>query len=604
MDIFSFFTLFGGLAFFLFGMNQMSQSLERVAGGKMQSILDKMTSNRFKGLLLGAIITVAIQSSSAVTVMLVGLVNSGIMDIANTAGVIMGSNIGTTVTAWIMSLIGVSSDNVFVRMMKPESFSPVLAFIGIIMIFMSKSERKKDTGTIFVGFAILMYGMELMSDSVAPLADSKKFASLLTAFNNPFLGVLTGTVITAVIQSSAASVGMLQALSMTGNITWNMAMPIIMGQNIGTCATAVISSIGVSRNAKRVSVIHISFNLIGTAIFMAAYFIIVKTIDLPFFEKAVTPVGIAAFHSIFNIVTTAILLPFSNGLVKIAKRVIRTESDTEKPFLDERLLNTPSVAAAECDERAKIMAEMTKQSVLEALDIVGSYDEKTADRIESLEQQCDEYQDHIFTFLVQLSGRDLSDHESLEVSKMLHTTDDFERMSDHALNIVNNARTMHDEGRAFSKESNEELLVLRKAIAEITKITFEAYDNMDLTKAKEVEPLEEVIDRLSEVTRLHHLERLKNGICTVDNGFTLNDYLTDLERISDHCSNIAVAVIELRNHSFDTHEYIDEHQDMSNERFRRQFEGFQKKYHLPDFPDALQGSETAALENGKSGVSA
>ena len=583
MSIFSFITLFGGLALFLFGMNQMSASLEKLAGGKMEAILNKMTSNRFAGLALGAAITIAIQSSSAVTVMLVGLVNSGIMDIGNTVGVIMGSNIGTTVTAWIMSLIGVSSSNVFVRMLKPESFSPIMALIGVIMMMTCKSSKKKDIGNILVGFAVLMYGMTFMSESVAPLADSPKFETLLTAFRNPFLGILVGLTVTAVIQSSAASVGMLQALALTGSITWDMAIPIIMGQNIGTCATALISSIGVNRNAKRVAAIHISFNVIGTIIFMLIYFIVNATIDLPFLSKAIAPVGVAMFHSVFNICTTAMLLPFTKQLVKLAKRIVKTEPEKQVAFLDERLLKTPSVAIAECSKQENEMALLSKDSLVKAMNLLLQFDEKEAEGVRDLEAEVDVFEDHIGSYLVKVSGNELSDHDGKEVSLMLHTISNFERISDHALNVMQTAQELHDKRLKFSDMAYEELDILVSAMTEILDITYTAFTESDYTLAQKIEPLEVVIDGMTERIKSNHTERLKNGTCTIQNGFILNDLLNDLERASDHCSNIGVAMIELRQYSFDTHEYLEEAKDMSNPVFRGFYEMFKDKYYIKKF---------------------
>ena len=583
MSIFSFITLFGGLALFLFGMNQMSASLEKLAGGKMEAILNKMTSNRFAGLALGAAITIAIQSSSAVTVMLVGLVNSGIMDIGNTVGVIMGSNIGTTVTAWIMSLIGVSSSNVFVRMLKPESFSPIMALIGVIMMMTCKSSKKKDIGNILVGFAVLMYGMTFMSESVAPLADSPKFETLLTAFRNPFLGILVGLTVTAVIQSSAASVGMLQALALTGSITWDMAIPIIMGQNIGTCATALISSIGVNRNAKRVAAIHISFNVIGTIIFMLIYFIVNATIDLPFLSKAIAPVGVAMFHSVFNICTTAMLLPFTKQLVKLAKRIVKTEPEKQVAFLDERLLKSPSVAIAECSKQENEMALLSKDSLVKAMNLLLQFDEKEAEGVRDLEAEVDVFEDHIGSYLVKVSGNELSDHDGKEVSLMLHTISNFERISDHALNVMQTAQELHDKRLKFSDMAYEELDILVSAMTEILDITYTAFTESDYTLAQKIEPLEEVIDGMTERIKSNHTERLKNGTCTIQNGFILNDLLNDLERASDHCSNIGVAMIELRQYSFDTHEYLEEAKDMSNPVFRGFYEMFKDKYYIKKF---------------------
>ncbi|MGN1383348.1 MAG: Na/Pi cotransporter family protein [Eubacterium sp.] len=603
MNIFSFITLFGGLALFLFGMNQMSSSLEKLAGGKMEAVLNKMTANRFAGLALGAAITVAIQSSSAVTVMLVGLVNSGIMDIGNTVGVIMGSNIGTTVTAWIMSLIGVSSSNVFVRMLKPESFSPILALIGVIMMMTCKSSKKKDIGSIMVGFAILMYGMTFMSNSVSPLADSPKFESILTAFRNPFLGILVGLTVTAVIQSSAASVGMLQALALTGGITWDMAIPIIMGQNIGTCATALISSIGVNRNAKRVAAIHISFNVIGTIVFMVIYFIVNATVNLPFLDHSISPVGIAMFHSIFNICTTAMLLPFTKQLVKLAKKIVKTEPENQIAFLDERLLKTPSVAIAECSKQENEMAHLSRNSLVEAMNLLLQFDEKKAERVHDLESEVDVFEDHIGSYLVKVSGNELSDHDGKEVSLMLHTISNFERISDHALNVMQTAQELHDKRLRFSDMAYEELDILISAMTKILDVTYKAFTESDYELAQQIEPLEEVIDGMTERIKSNHTERLKNGICTIQNGFILNDLLNDLERASDHCSNIGVAMIELHQYSFDTHEYLEETKDMSNPVFRGFYEMFKDQYYIKKYiPEKKEqsGQVKTGIHSGKS----
>lgn len=578
MDIFSFITLFGGLALFLYGMSLMSQGLEKLAGGKLEAILKRMTSNPLKSLFLGMGITAVIQSSSAVTVMLVGLVNSGIMHLSGTVGVIMGSNIGTTVTAWILSLIGIESDNVWVKLLKPESFSPVLALIGIVLIMSSKTSKKRDIGSIMIGFAILMYGMEFMSDSVSPLANSPQFTSMLTAFSNPLLGLLTGLVLTAVIQSSSASVGILQALSLTGSISYGMAIPIIMGQNIGTCVTALISSIGVNKNAKRVAVIHISFNIIGTVIFMAFYFVAHFLIDMPFVETAITPVGIAVVHSIFNVTTTVLLLPFSKQLVKLAEGTIKVEPETEVAFLDERLLNTPSIALQECNHIATNMAYVAKESMLEAMELLFSYDEAKAEKVEKLEGEADIYEDRLGSYLMKLSGADLSDADSRQISKLLHTIGDFERISDHAVNIVKAAQELSEKKIILSKEGLREIEIATSAIKEIMEIAIGSFDRNDLQLAYHVEPLEQVVDGIIEEIKLNHVTRLQAGVCTIQHGFVLSDILTNYERVSDHCSNIAVAMIELSKSTFDTHEYLDKLKTMADPAFREMFMEYKKKY--------------------------
>ena len=578
MDIFSFITLFGGLALFLYGMNLMSQGLEKLAGGKLEGILKKMTSNPVKSLFLGIGITAVIQSSSAVTVMLVGLVNSGIMQLSGTVGVIMGTNIGTTVTAWILSLVGIESDNVWVKLLKPESFSPILALVGIILMMSSKTSKKKDIGSIMIGFAILMYGMNFMSDSVSPLADMPEFTSMLTAFTNPLLGIVTGLVLTAVIQSSSASVGILQALSLTGGISYGMAIPIIMGQNIGTCVTALISSIGVNKNAKRVAVIHIAFNLLGTAVCLLLYFILHFVVDLTFIETAINPVGIAIVHSIFNITTTILLLPFSKQLVKLAEGTIKTEPEKEIAFLDERLLKTPSIALQECNHITTEMAYVSKQSMMDAMDLLFAYNEKKASGVKALEGEVDIYEDRLGSYLVKLSGYDLSDTDSKQISKLLHTIGDFERISDHAVNVMEAAREIEEKRVPLSPEGVEEIKVATAAIREIMEIAIKAFDENDLELAYRVEPLEQVVDGIIEGIKLNHINRLQAGKCTIQQGFVLSDILTNYERVSDHCSNIAVAMIELSKSAFDTHEYLDKLKAMDDPEFRKMFTEYKQKY--------------------------
>lgn len=580
MDIFSFISLFGGLALFLYGMSLMSQGLEKLAGGKLESILKKMTSNPIKSMFLGVGITAVIQSSSAVTVMLVGLVNSGIMQLQNTVGVIMGSNIGTTVTAWILSLIGLESDNIFIRLLKPESFSPILAFIGILLIMGAKSGKKKDIGAILVGFAILMYGMDFMSDAVTPLADSPKFTSIIVAFSNPFLGILTGLVLTAVIQSSSASVGILQALSLTGGITYGMAIPIIMGQNIGTCVTALISSIGVNKNAKRVSVIHISFNLLGTAIFMIVYCIAAYGFKISIINDAITPVDIAVAHSIFNVCTSLILLPFSGFLVKIATRTIKAEDKTERVFIDERLLKTPGIALLECKDLAAEMADLTKKSLDNAMTILFHYDDKLAEEILEIESEIDMYEDRLGGYLIKLSACDLTDADHAQVAKLLHSIGDLERMSDHAANLVDVAREIRDKNLSFSEKGQEELLVATSAIREIIRISSYAFANDDIESAYRVEPLEEVIDGIVETIKLHHVNRLQAGECTIQQGFVMSDLLNDYERISDHCSNVALGIIELSKKQFEAHDYVNKLMAMDDPKFRTYLQEYSAKYNI------------------------
>ena len=582
MNIYSILQLCGGLAFFLFGMHVMSGSLEKLAGGNLQKILKELTSNPVKSLFFGAIITIAIQSSSALTVMLVGLVNSGIMELAQTVGVIMGSNVGTTLTAWILSLSGIESDNFFISMLKPENFSPVIALIGVIMIMGSKKERRKDIGIIMAGFAVLMYGMQLMSGAVSPLADMPEFTSLLTTFNNPFLGVLIGAVFTGVIQSSAASVGVLQALAMTGTISYGMAVPIIMGQNIGTCVTVLLSSIGVNKNAKRVSIIHISFNLFGTIIGLVIYSILRYAAGLVIFDESITPVMIAAFHSVFNIVTTILLLPFSNVLVKIAKKLVTNDKTDGQVVLDERLLLSPGLAIKECMEKTDEMAELARDSFKSALDLFDDYSSDKFNEIETMEERLDYLEDQLDTFLIHLSGKDISEDGSNEISKMLHAINDFERIGDHAINMAKLAKQIDDNSLDFSKSARKELTVLNNALREILVITVDAFCKNDETEAFKVEPLEQVIDDLTKEIRNHHIERLQKGKCDSRLGVFLTDYITNCERASDHCSNVAVCIIQTNNSSFETHDYLNELKAGQKPAFVGQFTLYQDKYHLDE----------------------
>ena len=562
MDIFSVFTLCGGLAFFLYGMTTMSKSLEKMAGGKLERLLKRMTSNPFKSLLLGAGITIAIQSSSAMTVMLVGLVNSGVMELGQTIGVIMGSNIGTTLTAWILSLTGIESESVFVNLLKPENFSPVIALVGIILIMASKKQRRRDIGRILVGFAILMYGMELMKDSVSPLAEIPEFSSLLTAFNNPLLGVLVGAVFTGVIQSSAASVGILQALALTGSITYGMAIPIIMGQNIGTCVTALLSSIGVNRNAKRVSVIHISFNIIGTVAGLLLFYGGNALFHFAFVNAAVGAVGIAFCHTVFNVFTTLLLLPFSRQLEKLARKVVQNEDKAEQfAFLDPRLLRTPGVAISECVNMTNAMGALAHQNLLYAIQQLSGYSEDRKAEIIANEDKLDVYEDRLGSYLVQISQHGVSMDDIRTVSRLLHAIGDFERIGDHALNLQESAQELHEKGLSFSESAHGELQVLLAALEDIMSRAFSCFDAASVEKAREVEPLEETIDRLIEEIRMRHIRRLQSGDCTMQLGFILNDLLTNFERVSDHCSNIALSVIEEKDSSVDRHAYLNDLKD-------------------------------------------
>ncbi|MEG0912145.1 MAG: Na/Pi cotransporter family protein [Oscillospiraceae bacterium] len=585
MDIFSAFTIAGGLAFFLYGMHVMSAGLEKMAGGKLEKTLRKMTSNVFKALALGAGITIAIQSSSAMTVMLIGLVNSGIMELSQTVGIIMGSNIGTTLTAWILSLSGIESSNIFIKLLSPSAFSPILALVGIIMIMMSKNNRKKDIGEILIGFSILMFGMELMKNAVSPLADMPEFSSMLMMFKNPILGVLIGAVVTAVIQSSAASVGILQALSLTGGITSGMAIPIIMGQNIGTCITAVISSIGASKAAKRVAVVHIYFNVIGTVVMLSGLYGINAMFPLDFLHETITPVGIAAAHSIFNIVATALLLPFSKWLVKMAELSIRDASKgsekTDFDIVDYRLLNTPSMAIAECDRATVDMAKTVRETIELSISCLYDYDKVSAKTIAEHEDKIDMYEDKLGSYLIKVRG-DLSDADRKKLSQLLKAIGDLERMGDHGESILDGAGELHTKSIRFSQNARGELAVIEGAIREIVDLTVNSFALDDPELAARVEPLEQVVDRLKEEILARHIERLQRGECTIELGFILSNLLTNYERISDHCSNIAAGVIKTDNSALamDIHGYLNEIKSGHETLFEKQYNEYMDRYQL------------------------
>ena len=581
MDIFSLFTLCGGLAFFLYGMTTMSKSLEKMAGGRLERLLKRMTSNPMKGLLLGAGITIAVQSSSAVTVMLVGLVNSGVMELGQTIGVIMGSNVGTTLTAWILSLTGIESESVFLNLLKPENFAPLFALAGILLIMGSKRQRRRDVGRILIGFAILMSGMEMMKNSVSPLAEMPGFSDLLTAFRNPLLGVAVGAVFTGVIQSSAASVGILQALALTGSITYGVAIPIIMGQNIGTCVTALISSIGVSRGAKRVSVIHIAFNIVGTAIGLILFCGGDLLFHFPFMDSAVGAVGVALCHTVFNVGTTALLLPFSRQLEWLARAAVKEEDKTPQfAFLDPLLIRTPGAAVSECAAMTCEMAALARESLLRSLGQLSKYDGKLEAELLENEDKLDIYEDRLSGYLVQISQHGLSMEDIHTVSRLLHAIGDFERIGDHALNIQESARELHEKGLSFSGAAEAELRVLERALEDILTVSVDCFRADDPAAAKMVEPLEETVDRLTDEIRARHIHRLQSGECTIQLGFILNDLLTNLERVSDHCSNIAVCVIEEReDHAEQRHAYL--HDFKAAGEFTASLDKDLEKYKLP-----------------------
>ncbi len=581
MTFFDVLKLAGGLAFFLYGMNIMSEGLEKLAGGKLEGILRRMTSSPLLGMLLGVVVTGVIQSSSAVTVMLVGLVNSGIMTLKQTVSIIMGANIGTTVTAWLLSLVSIEGDSFALQMMKPANFSLVLAFVGVILVMMAKSQKKKDLGAIFLGFAVLMFGMEMMSGSVEPLKDSPAFASLFTAFENPVFGVLAGTILTGIIQSSSASVGILQALSLTGAISYGAAVPIIMGQNIGTCVTALISSIGASRSARKVGVVHISFNLIGTLVFLTVFCLVSWIAKPAIVGMAIDPAGIAVCHSIFNICTTLMLMPFGKQLVKIADRVIKEVPAAEparQELLDSRVLEMPAMAIAACNQLTEQMASAADYAVRTAIDLLDTWNDARASSLTEGEDTLDLYEDRLGEYLTQISGKGLSDYDSRQRFKMQHVIGDLERLGDHAINLLASAREKHSKGHVFSPDAQAQMEVLKAALCDIVDMTVAAYQHNDAALAARVEPLEQVIDARIRQARNSHLSRLNNGQCTIEMGFVLADVLNNYERISDHCSNIAVAIIEAADHRFDSHDYLDAIKTGENKEFQSQYKAYSEKY--------------------------
>lgn len=585
MDIFAVLTLIGGLALFLYGMSAMGNGLEKLSGGKLESILEKLTSNKIKAVLLGAGVTAIIQSSSATTVMVVGFVNSGIMKLSQAVGVIMGANIGTTVTSWILSLAGIESDNLFIKLLKPSSFTPVLAAIGIAFLMFSKKEKKHHIGTILIGFAILIFGMETMSDAVEPLAEVPAFTNILTTFSNPILGMIAGAVLTAIIQSSSASVGILQALCLTGAVKYSTALPIIMGQNIGTCITAILSSIGASKNAKRAAAIHLYFNLIGTTVFMLVFYSLNIFIHFNVLGESASPTGIAIIHSLFNIAATVILLPFSGLLEKLAIKSIKdgNEEKEENEFktLDIRFLETPSYALKLCKDMTDKMAGISKEAFLTSIGLLSQYDEEVAKKIISLENRVDKYEDVIGSYLVKLSSKNLTKEDSKTLSLLLHCIGDFERVSDHALNIMQTAKEIKEKKISFSKEAEMELNVFIKAVIDIMDKAVTVFLNGDIDIAKSIEPLEEVIDNLHNEIKKRHINRLMEGKCTIELGFILSDITTNLERVSDHCSNIAVDVIQLSMDEFDIHEYLDVLKHEDNKAFKDDYYAVKKLYELP-----------------------
>lgn len=589
MDFFSILTMLGGLALFLYGMQVMGDGLAKISGGKLEKILENLTSSKLRAVLLGLGVTAVIQSSSATTVMVVGFVNSGIMKLTQAVGIIMGANIGTTVTAWILSLAGIESNNFFMSLLKPSSFAPILALIGIVLLMFTKNSRKKDIGAILVGFAVLMFGMDTMSAAVKPLADVPEFTNLLLAFSNPIAGVLAGTVLTAIIQSSSASVGILQALCVTGAVPYSAAFPIIMGQNIGTCVTALLSAIGANKNAKRAAMIHLYFNIIGTVVFLSVFYILNAAVQFPFMDAMATPAAIAVTHSVFNVTATLLLLPFSNLLVKLACMTIRDSSedveaakeDQEFLILESRFLEKPAFAVEQGRTAARRMAEDSWKALKASFEVLHDYSEEKAQKITKMESKVDRYEDELGTYLVQLNNKDLSETDSHSVSMMLHCIGDFERISDHAVNIKESADELHAKDLSFSVYAKAELRVLTAAVTKIVETAFSVFDEQDITKASEIEALEELIDELTKEMKRRHINRLRSGECTIEMGFILSDLITSMERIADHCSNIGVCVTQVRENLYDTHRHLNAMKNDQDDEFNKCLEAVRKEYLLP-----------------------
>lgn len=580
MSIFNVFTLMGGIALFLYGMDLMGKSLEQTAGSKLQGILSKMTASPLKGLLLGMAVTAVIQSSGATTVMAVGFVNSGLMELHQAIGVIMGANVGTTVTGWLLSLSGLEGDSFLTRMLNPDSWSPILGFIGIAL-YMAGKDRKRGIGKILLGFAILMTGMGVMSDAMAPLAGEPWFMNLFLSFSNPVLGVLAGAVLTAVLQSSSAAVGILQALSATGAVTYAAAVPIIMGQNIGTTTTAVISSAGANKNAKRTAFVHLYFNVIGTVVFLCLFYGLNAVLHFAFFEQAANTFGIAIVHTVFNLTTTAILLPFNRVLEKMAILTVPDaphEGKEKHELLDDRLLSTPSVAVNRALLTGSDMAEICRTALLQAMSTTRRWDDAIADEVRRKEDAVDHYEDVLGTYLVKLSAKRLSHEDQRTVNTLLHTINDFERISDHSVNLIKTAEEIRDKDIQFSKGALEDLSVLEAAVQDIVNRTVDSFQKGDCYAAGKVEPLEQVVDGLVREVKTRHIARLQAGDCTIEYGFVLDDLLTSYERIADHCSNIAVAMIEVAEDKFDTHEYLNSVKHGGSVKFEQRYEKYRDRY--------------------------
>ena len=590
MDIFDFLTMVGGLALFLYGMRVLGDGLKKASGGKMEHILEKLTSNKLMAVLLGAGVTAVIQSSSATTVMVVGFVNSGIMKLTQAVGVILGANVGTTVTAWILSLTEVNGTSFFLQLLKPTSFSPVLAIVGVILISMGKKNRQKDIGTIMVGFAVLMSGMNTMSSAVTPLASEPGFIKFLLAFSNPVLGMLVGLVLTAVIQSSSASIGILLALSVTGAVSYSTAIPIILGANIGACATSLISSVGANRNGRRAALIHLYFNLIKTITFMLVFYTINAVVDFAFMGQPASALGIAVIHTAFNVVSVILIFPVSAVLEKLVILTIPISEEEQKEdrqdknelqLLDARFLGTPSFALEVCKSVAATMVDISREALFIAIDMLDHYDEESAKKVIELENIVDHYDDEIGSYLVKLSSRHLTERDSQQLSVLLHSIGDFERISDHAINIMESAREMSEKSLFFSRKAQEELSIYTGAIRDIVNTSVKVFQEEDLSLAAMIEPMEEVIDYLSVEVKKRHMKRLRKGKCTIEMGFVLSDITTNYERVSDHCSNIALSLLQLNEENFETHEYQEAIVEKNSKVFEANVRQMKERYQLP-----------------------
>ena len=587
MDIFDALSLIGGLCLFLFGMNIMGDALERRAGSALRTLLSRLTTNKMTGFLTGLGVTSVIQSSSATTVMVVGFVNSGLMDLKQAINVIMGANVGTTVTAWLLSLSGIESENFFVQLLKPTSFTPVLALVGIILYMFCNGSKKKDTGAILLGFATLMFGMDTMSSAVSGLSEVEEFRNLFLMFQNPVLGVLAGALLTAIIQSSSASVGILQALAITGQVSYGAAIPIIMGQNIGTCITAMLSSIGTNKNAKRAAVVHLSFNVIGTMVWLSVFCVVKYIFSPALLDQSASLVGIAVAHSAFNILCTALLLPMSGVLEAVAKKIIPDAKTSEKDVeLDERLLDTPPLALESCRRVTAEMGELSVSAMKESIKILTLYTDKLAEDIREKEEKTDRYEDMLGAYLVKLSSNRVSDADSAEVTELLKMIGDFERISDHAVNVLESAEELRQKGLSFSEAAMDELRSLTGAVGEILDLSMDAFVRTDLEAAAKVEPLEQVVDDLKESMRTRHMIRLQRGECSIDAGFVWSDLLTDLERVADHCSNIAGCVLDAARNNVGLHEALREFR-VDNQEFMDQYDRFAGRYALSDMNDQI-----------------